>query len=102
MTASAPAESLDALRRRIADLRLLEQREGRQAPFEICLLRGGVGWSTPDPSPAVAEEIAELEAMGVNWIAFHPAGDEVAEIVDRVRAWGEAFGTAPAGAGGIR
>jgi len=91
-TASAPAESLEALGTRIERLRELERQEEREAPLDICLLRGGVGWPSPDPTPEIREEVARLESLGVTWISFHPTGDTVAEQVERIQAWGAAFG----------
>jgi alkanesulfonate monooxygenase SsuD/methylene tetrahydromethanopterin reductase-like flavin-dependent oxidoreductase (luciferase family) len=86
------------LKKKIATLLDLRAREAGGRPIDICLLRGSGGWATADPSPEVDEEIAALDEVGVTWVAFHPVGTEVAEVVERIGRWAEAYGDpAPAG-----
>jgi probable F420-dependent oxidoreductase len=99
-TASAAAESLPALRERIVQLRALEREYERSEPLQVCLLRATTEWPTASPSAAVMQEVAELEDMGVGWVAFRPIANSTEEMCERVGEWGEAFGVPTARARG--
>jgi probable F420-dependent oxidoreductase len=81
---------LDALRADIAELRRLTEEAGRP-PVEVVvagswpMLDVRVGW---DADARVAE-VAELAAMGVDWMAMLTCGDDPAAAEDTVRCFGE-------------
>jgi probable F420-dependent oxidoreductase len=78
---TALLDDLDALRERLAFARAHAQAVGRSAPLDVCFapLRSGVAHkSLPDPRE-LREEAAELEALGVTWLALSlPAASRAA------------------------
>jgi probable F420-dependent oxidoreductase len=91
-TRSASIESVDELAARIRTLRLQTLRFKREEPLDVCLLRSRVGWSAPEPTAQIVEEVAELEDAGVTWVAFHPEATSKKQLLDRIAAWGATFG----------
>jgi probable F420-dependent oxidoreductase len=61
-------ESVSELRDRIGRLRQLEGEAERSQPIDVCLVRPRTTWYNR-PDDEVREELAELEDMGVTWIA---------------------------------
>jgi hypothetical protein len=80
---TASIGSTGELRQRVALLRGLEDRLERR-PLEISL-------DKPDPTwlragrQSVAEEIGQLEELGVSWLAIYLPGSTVAEIIESVQ-----------------
>jgi probable F420-dependent oxidoreductase len=92
---TAVLDDLDALRERLAFARAHAQAVGRSAPLDVCFapLRSAAGpEGLPDPR-ALREEAAELEALGVTWLALSLRAASRA-------AWCEAVLRLSPGAGG--
>jgi probable F420-dependent oxidoreductase len=65
---TAAIEGVSQLRERIRLLRQMEKAAGRADRLEVCFVRPRSGWYLR-PRDQVLEEIAELEAIGVSWLA---------------------------------
>lgn len=68
VTRTTALDTLDALRAKLALLRRLERDAGRSDALDICLVRPRSTWYGR-PDDEIREELAELEALGVTWIA---------------------------------
>jgi probable F420-dependent oxidoreductase len=86
---TAAIETLEQLRARIGLLRRLEDEAGRPNRLEVCFVRPRSAWYLQPPEQ-VHQELAELAAMGVTWLAVQledaqtPA--EYFEHLDRIGA----------------
>jgi probable F420-dependent oxidoreductase len=91
-THTAPLAGLDQLRSRIELLRRLAEEGGRREPLDICLVRPRPDW-IGRPRDVVREELEELAAMGVTWIAPQlEAARSRAEFAEQVAALAELVG----------
>jgi probable F420-dependent oxidoreductase len=79
--------SLDAVRRRIGYARELSERHRREQPLEICLVRPPVAWGEDPSSPAIADEVAEMEDMGIDWVSFGLKAGALSELLEKIDAW---------------
>lgn len=91
-TSTAPM-NIDTLPRRLREARDLVTESGRTSPFETCFVRTTTRWLA-DPSSA-AEEIATMDAAGLDWLEFKVYGkthearlEAIDAFTDLVRASG--------------
>lgn len=73
------------LESRIQHLRQLRAAAGRSESCDVCLVRPQPGWMER-PRADVLEELAELEAIGVTWIAVGLAAKTTASYLERLSA----------------
>jgi alkanesulfonate monooxygenase SsuD/methylene tetrahydromethanopterin reductase-like flavin-dependent oxidoreductase (luciferase family) len=88
---TAPIESVDDLRERIAYAREHAAQVGRSAPLDICFVPFGLAMHQRrgvDPD-RFRDTVAELEALGVTWLTLGLPGDTRAEFCDAVRRFGD-------------
>ena len=88
---TAALESLDDLRSAITYAREHAATVGRSEPLDVCFVPFGMepfAWREPDPERFL-ENVAELEAIGVTWLAIPIECESRAEYCDRVSAFGE-------------
>ncbi len=81
--------SLDDLRTRLEGARVACEEAGRTEPLTICFVPFSLGAYLADPDGGLAplvDEVAELEAMGVHWVALSVPGLARAEVRDRAAA----------------
>ncbi|WP_218163803.1 LLM class F420-dependent oxidoreductase [Actinomadura madurae] len=99
---TAPIDGIDELARRIEKLRELTQKEGRPADgVEVSISgRWGMldirrGWDTA----RIQDDVAALEARGVDRVVMVICGDDPGAAEDTVRRFGEEFALPPGQAG---
>jgi probable F420-dependent oxidoreductase len=83
---TAPIDSREAFRERVALLRELEQEAGRETPLEISLDKPDPLWLTRGPQ-AVIEEVEQLDDIGVDWLVVYLPGSSSADVIDRVQSF---------------
>jgi probable F420-dependent oxidoreductase len=86
--------SIDDLRTALARVREMCEAEGRTSPLTICFIPFSLNDYLRDPVGGLApmvEEIAELEAIGVDWVSLQVPGLARSEVVDRAAALAEAL-----------
>ena len=89
---TAPLETVDDLRERLGYARDHAERVGRTAPLDVCFVPFGLEMlakGEPAGPVRVRESLVELETVGVNWVTIALRARDRAELVDRVRAFGE-------------
>ncbi|WP_236791914.1 LLM class F420-dependent oxidoreductase [Amycolatopsis sp. GM8] len=95
---TAPIDGFDELARRIEKLRELTEKEGRPADaVEVSvsgrwgMLDARRGWDTA----RIQDDVAALEARGVDRVVMVICGDDPGAAEDTVRRFGEEFALAP-------
>jgi len=89
---TAAIDDLDDLRARIRYLHEYAEQVGREAPLDIAFIPFGLTMHRPetiDPE-RFRQTVAELAALGVSWLTLSLPGKSRAELVDRVRQFGDA------------
>ncbi len=89
---TAKIESLDDLAGRLAFAREHAAAVGRSEPLDVCFVPFGFevfAHEPPDPA-RFAEHVAELEGLGVTWLAITVPCGTRAEFLDKLAAFGAA------------
>jgi probable F420-dependent oxidoreductase len=83
-TRTAALEHLGDLAARIGELRALERDAGRNEPLSVCFVPFGLRMddSAPIDWPALRDQIAELERLGVDWLSLGLPGGTRSEALD--------------------
>lgn len=86
---------LDGLRGALEHAAGLCEAVGRSEPLTVCFVPFALGAFLADPVDGLAplvEEVAELEAMGVDWVALSVPGSTRREVIDRAAMLSEGLG----------
>lgn len=86
---TAAIGDLGELQRRLGRVAELCDEHGRTEPLTICFVPFGLGAYLADPVgrlEALVEEIAELSAIGVDWLALMVPGETRAQVLDHAEA----------------
>lgn len=91
---TAAIADLATLRHRLLDCVELCAETGRTEPLTICFVPFTLARYLEDPDrglPGLVEEVAELEEMGVDWVALGVPGMTRGEVMDRAAALSSAL-----------
>lgn len=86
---------LDDLRRALDRARDLCDEVERSDPLTVCFVPFATSAYLSDPDSGMAplvDEVHELEALGVDWVALSVPGDTRSEVIDRSEALAAALG----------
>jgi probable F420-dependent oxidoreductase len=88
-TRTAEIADLDALGRRIAALHELCEQEGRRSPLSVCFVPFSLPGYLADPVAGLArlaDEVAELHELGVEWVSLMVPGTTRNQVIDHAGA----------------
>ena len=91
---TAAIADMDDLRAALARARELCEAEGRTAPLTICFVPFSLQGYLHDPVGGLApmvDEIAEMEALGVDWVSLQVPGLARSEVAERAAALAQAL-----------
>lgn len=92
-TAAIP--DIEHLRRRLVTAAEMCEEHGRTEPLTTCFVPFSLGAYLEDPDAGIAamvEEVAELEASGIDWVALSVPGSTRPEVLERTGQLAEALG----------
>ncbi len=89
-TRTAAIDSIEDLRDKITYLKDYAKSVGRRVPLDVIFIPFGRAMNSPEKlqPPALREQIAELESVGVNWVSLGLPGRSRAAYLESVERFG--------------